>query len=121
VLLSPPAPAADRAPGRAVPYRPRAWSPPPLRSAAHFAPGIAEGDPAAEAGAAGLAGARAAARSGVVVEMRPDGSRHAVLGGAFRVWSVASVDEHGRLRLECVGSEAAAKARADSPGTRRRN
>jgi hypothetical protein len=121
VLLSSPASAADCAPGRTVPYRPRAWSPPPLPHAARVAPGITEGDPAAEANAAGLVGPARAARSGIVVEMRPDGSRRAVLGGAIRMWSVASVDEHGRLQLECVGSEAAAMARADSAGTRRGN
>jgi len=119
VLLSSPAPAADYATGRAVPYRPRAWSPPSLPNAAHVAPGITEGDPAAEAGAAGLVGPARASRSGIVVEMRPDGSRRAVLGGAIRMWSVASVDERGRLQLECVGSEAAAKAHVDRAGTRR--
>jgi hypothetical protein len=117
-LASAPALAADSTPaatGPRVPFKPRAWSPPPAVAAAHTTSAMTEGLPA-DAGAPGPS--RAQALSRVVVEMKPDGSRHAVLGGAIRAWSVASVDEHGQLRLECVNSEAAAKARAHTAGTR---
>ena len=116
-LASPPALASDpgASPGPRVPFRPRPWSPPSVRTA-----GMTAGDPAVEAGAPGTLGpSRAQALAGVTVEIRPDGSRHAVLGGAIRAWSVARVDECGRLQLDCVSSEAAATSRvrrAAAPG-----
>jgi hypothetical protein len=124
VLASSPVPASDCTPARPasqrVSFRPRAWSPPPAGIAARPAPGMTEGDPAAEAGASGdLPGqSRAEAFRGVVVEVRSDGSRHAVLGGAIRAWSIAGVDEHGRIQLDCASSEAAARARVRAAGTR---
>jgi hypothetical protein len=48
------------------------------------------------------------------VELRADGSQHAVVGSAFRSWTVATIDEHGRLKQDCVSSEAEAKARVDA-------
>ena len=39
----------------------------------------------------------------------PDGSRHALLGGALRRWTVATIDDHGRLVQDCVHSEADAR------------
>jgi hypothetical protein len=65
-----------------------------------------------------LGQSRADALAGVVVEVRPDGSRRAVLGGAIRAWSVASQDEHGRLQLDCTTSEAAAIARVRAAASR---
>src|SRR5262245_35587069 len=78
-----------------VPFRPRAWSPPSARTMART--GMVDGDPTDLA----RPGSRAAALARIVVEVRLDGSRHAVLGGAIGAWSVAGVDEHGRLQLDC--------------------
>ena len=119
VLVAPPVPASDCAPARVegakVPFRPRAWSPPVARAVARLAPGMIEGDAVAEPGPGR---SRAESLAGVVVELRPDGSRRAVLGGAIRAWSIATVDEQGRLRLDCASSEAAAKARVRAAGPR---
>jgi hypothetical protein len=43
------------------------------------------------------------------VRTLPDGSRHAVLNGAIRSWTVATIDDQGRLIQDCVQSEAAAR------------
>jgi hypothetical protein len=103
--------------GPRVPFRPRAWSPPP--ATAHASPALMEGDPAAMVSAFGRT--RAQALSGITVEVRPDGSRHMVLGGAIRAWSVASVDECGQVKLDCVGSQATAKARVSASVAREGN
>jgi len=111
-----PAFASDFAPaatGPRVPFRPRAWSPPPLATPAHVTQGMTEGDSGALRGVFGQT--RLQALSGIPVEMRPDGSRHMVLGGAIRAWSVASLDECGEVKLDCVSSQAAAKARLRAP------
>lgn len=57
-----------------------------------------------------LARARAAAN----VTRHADGSRHAVLGSAFRMWTVATIDDEGRLTQDCVSSAAEAKARVEA-------
>jgi hypothetical protein len=101
--------------GPRVPFRPRAWSPPP-QAAAQVAQGMIEGDPVTLLDAFGQT--RAEALSGITVEGRPDGSRHMVLGGAIRAWSVASVDECGQVQLSCTSSAAAAKARVHAAGAR---
>jgi len=110
--------ASECAPARAeptkVPFRPRAWSPPSAPTTARSATGMIEGDPTNLA----RPGSRAAALERIVVEVHPDGSRHAVLGGAIGAWSVAGVDERGRLHVDCVGSEAEAKARVREAGRR---
>ena len=111
--LAAPAPASDaaNATGPRVPFRPRAWSPP--QATAHVSPGMIEGDPGALPDA--FRRTRAQALSGITAETRADGSRHMVLGGAIRAWSVASVDECGEVKLGCVSSQAAAKARVPAP------
>ena len=54
------------------------------------------------------------ARAAANVKVHADGSRHAVLGAAFRSWTVATIDADGRLTQECVSSAAEAKARVDA-------
>jgi hypothetical protein len=44
------------------------------------------------------------------VRTAADGSRHAVLGAAFRQWTVVTVEPDGRLAEDCVSSAAQAKA-----------
>lgn len=60
----------------------------------------------------GLGRTRAEALKNVVIESRADGSRHAVLGGAIRAWTVAHVGAGGQLQMDCANSEADAIARA---------
>ena len=58
--------------------------------------------------------ARARAIAEANVTRRADGSRHAVVGGAFRSWTVATIDAEGRLTTDCVSTDAEAKARVDA-------
>jgi hypothetical protein len=43
-----------------------------------------------------------------------DGSRHAVLGAAFRAYEVVTIGADGRLTSNCVSSEAEARARVEA-------
>jgi len=58
--------------------------------------------------------ADARARAEANVRILPDGSRHSVVGSAFRFWTVATLDEQGRLTEDCVPSLAEARARVDA-------
>jgi hypothetical protein len=114
------APSAAAPAPRPVSFRPRAWQPPAARhavaapAARAAAPAMVEGsdplpspfDPEA------LGRTRAEALANVKIELRADGSRHAVLGNAIRAYSVAHVDENGQLQMDCATSEADAIARA---------
>jgi hypothetical protein len=55
-----------------------------------------------------LADARAAARAAIRVRTRPDGSRYAIVAGAFRVYTIATFDADGGVQTSCVGSRAEA-------------
>ena len=86
----------------------------PARTGIRFDP--ERGEPAG-----GVAGAIARddeaalrARAEASVRTLPDGSRHAVLGGALRRWMVATIDDRGRLVEDCVQSEAAASQRVEA-------
>jgi len=48
------------------------------------------------------------------VTRHADGSRHAVLGAAFRSYEVVTIDADGRLTEDCVSSEAQARARVEA-------
>jgi hypothetical protein len=48
------------------------------------------------------------------VTRHADGSRHAVLGAAFRSYEVVTIDADGRLTQDCVSSEAEARARVEA-------
>jgi hypothetical protein len=70
--------------------------------------------PAQAARAATVASLRRAAEANI--RRHADGSRHAVLGSAFRSWTVAHIAEDGRLVQDCVDDldEANARVRAKS-------
>jgi hypothetical protein len=48
------------------------------------------------------------------ITRRADGSRHAVLGAAFRAYEVVTIDADGRLTQDCVSTEAEARARVQA-------
>jgi len=52
--------------------------------------------------------------SAASITRRADGSRHAVLGSAFRQWMVVTTDAQGRLKQDCVSSEDEARARVEA-------
>ena len=60
------------------------------------------------------ADARRQALARVQVLTRPDGSRHAVLGGLIRAYTVVHVGADGWLTEECVSSEEQARARVQA-------
>jgi len=64
----------------------------------------------AEAASLARAQADARARAAASVRTSADGSRHAVVGTAFRHWSVATIDQAGRLHEDCVDSDMKAQA-----------
>ena len=78
-------------------------------------------DPESGEAAAAVSTSAAAARDAELradaesrVRLLPDGSRHAVLNGALRSWTVATIDDQGRLIQDCVHSEAEARQRIQS-------
>ena len=70
------------------------------------------GEPAVVEGARGTSELSLATQANAT--RHADGSRHAVLGSAFRSWTVVTIDGEGRLTQDCVSSEAEAKARVDA-------
>ena len=54
------------------------------------------------------------ARAETSIRALPDGSRHAVLNGALRMWTVATIDDQGRLIQDCVHGEAEARRRIEA-------
>jgi len=58
--------------------------------------------------------ARARELAAASITRRADGSRHAVLGSAFRQWMVVTTDAQGRLKQDCVSSEDEARARVEA-------
>ena len=74
------------------------------------------GEAASDLSRAALQSAAASlrARAEANVRVLPDGSRHAVLNGALRSWTVASINDHGQLVQDCVQSEAEARQRIEA-------
>jgi hypothetical protein len=72
------------------------------------------GDATITPGAAPADESELRARAEAGVRTAPDGSQHAVVGGAFRRWTVATIDGRGRLVQDCVTSEAAARQRVEA-------
>lgn len=96
-------------------YRPGPWRlPAPWASAAiRFEPEAGE---AATVPAVASTGEESALRRAAEAGARThaDGSRHAVLGAAFRSWTVATTDDQGRLVHECVDDLKQAQQRVEA-------
>ena len=91
---------------------PRAWHPPAALGLAGLRTDVDPGgdglaDPMDGAFAA-MREARARALANVRVELRPDGSAHAVVGGLLRAYAMARIGPEGRLVEDCTHSEAEA-------------
>ena len=67
---------------------------------------VVEGTPGTSALALARSQAEARALAAQNVTRHADGSRPAIVGGAFRMWTVATIDDHGQLTQDCVSSEA---------------
>lgn len=98
-----------------VRYRPVAWQPPvaALRAGMRFDPETGEAfvPPARDARLATRAALREQAAA--TVRIHPDGSGHAVLGAAFRSWTVVHIDADGRLVTDCVDNIETAMKRVE--------
>ncbi len=100
-------------------WRPRAWHPPQpsaSRAGIRFEPESGEAQ-VSPADLQALGAARRQALARVQVLTRPDGSRHAVLGGLVRAYTVLHQDADGRWTEECVPSEEQARARVRATTT----
>ena len=75
---------------------------------------VAEGTPGTNAVMRARSQAEARVIAAQNVTRHADGSRHAVLGGAFQSYEVVSIDADGRLTEDCVSTEAAARARVEA-------
>ena len=82
-------------------------------TAVRFEPETGEA-PSDDAGAFKHLGASLRTRAETNVRVLPDGSRHAVLNGALRSWTVATIDDQGRLVQDCVAGDAAARQRIEA-------
>lgn len=86
-------------------------------ASAHLLPAGLRFEPETGEAASDLAGtlkssaASLRARAEANVRVLADGSRHAVLNGALRSWTVATIDDQGRLVQDCVHTEAEARRR----------
>jgi hypothetical protein len=112
--------------GAIVPWRTLAWH--PARHAVAPAPPALRFDPEGQPASADLPdlpdlpaqiAARRAALARVPVLTRPDGSRHATLGGLAREYTVARIGADGTLTQTCVSSEAQAKRLVTPTGKER--
>lgn len=107
---TPPSPPASAA--NVLRLHPGPWQPPALvaRAGMRFEPETGEASTDV-AGASAFAASEASLRARAEANVRtfPDGSRHAVLNGAIRSWTVATIDDQGRLVQDCVHSEAEAR------------
>ena len=110
--------ASSRNPSPVVSWRPRAWHPPASSAAAAGLRLDPDRGVAASPGPtdfAAIAAARRQARANLVVRTAPDGSRHLVLDGIIRGYTIARVRPDGRLIEECVSSEEEARRRISAP------
>lgn len=101
-------------------WRPHAWTPPTTEC----------GTPASDLGIApvparsvdgevqSLPDVRAAARAAIRIRIRPDGSRYAILGGAFRAYTIATFDADGVVRASCADSREEALRRVAEANAR---
>lgn len=119
LIPAPPAFAAERAqpPASAanlLRFHPGPWRFPAALSAMREEPAGGETAdlPAQASRAATVASLRRAAEANV--RRHADGSRHAVLGAAFRSWTVVRVGADGRLVHDCVDDLDQANARVNA-------
>ena len=98
---------------------PRPWRPPSVAMSAGLRTDVDPGgerlSPNAQEAFAAIREARARALANVRVDVRPDGSGHAVLGGLLRAYAVARIGPDGKLVEDCVHSEAGALERLGAP------
>src|SRR5438552_2534562 len=118
-LVVPSAYAAPASP--LVHWRPCAWTPP--AAAECGAPASDLGRPpvrarSVEGEVQSLPDVRAAARAAIHIRTRPDGSRYAIVGGAFRAYMIATFDADGAVQASCVGSRAEALRRVAEANAR---
>jgi len=105
---------------RLVRFHSTAWQPPvTLRAGMRFDPEnggapVVQGSRGTSELALAPSQARARAIAEANVTRHADGSRHAVVGAAFRSWTVVTFDAEGQVTTDCVSSDAEAKARVEA-------
>jgi len=105
---------------RLVRFHPTAWQlPVAVRAGMRFDPEtgevpVVQGSRGTSEVALAPTQARAREIAAANVTRHADGSRHAVLGAAFRSWTVVTIEPDGKLSADCVSSDAEAKARVDA-------
>ena len=75
---------------------------------------VVEGTPSTSAMALARTQAEARAIAAQNVVRHADGSRHAIVGAAFRQYVFVTTDAEGRLEQDCVSSEAEMRARVEA-------
>jgi hypothetical protein len=97
---------------------PGPWQPPARADLARLGMTLVPetGEPSVNANldAGALTAAQARARAQGTLRTFADGSRHVLTGGAIRSWTLARIDEDGRLVQDCVHSEAEAVRRVNA-------
>ena len=101
-------------------YRPGPWRPPVATTSAAIRFEPESGDASENAALPARAASTASLRRDAAATARTnaDGSRHAVLGAAFRSWTVVHLDAEGRLVTECVDNAEAAARRVEAAAKR---
>jgi hypothetical protein len=101
---------------------PAAWQLPaaPGPSAMRFEPETGEKPAQLPLAPGAVDAATLRARAAANVRTLGDGSRHAVLNGALRAWTVATIDDQGRLVQDCVHDEAQARQRIEAADAARK-
>jgi class 3 adenylate cyclase len=101
-----------------VKLHPGPWRmPTPIMAGMRFEPetgDVVEGTPSTTAVALARTQAEARAIAAQNVVRHADGSRHAIVGAAFRQYVFVTTDAEGRLEQDCVSSEAEMRARVEA-------
>ncbi len=101
-------------------YRPGPWRPPVATARAAMRLEPEAGEAAESASLPPRAASIASLRRDAAATARThaDGSRHVVLGAAFRSWTVVHLDTQGRLVTECVDNADEAARRVEAAAKR---
>ena len=75
---------------------------------------VVEGTPSTNAVMLARSQAQARVLAAQNITRHADGSRHAVVGAAFRSYEVVTIDADGNLTQDCVPTEAEARARVEA-------